>query len=169
MRLTHLALTGVTAFSLATFALAADEAKQGAQQQGGMQTEQSGQTSQGSQAATGSSAAAGASAQGSSAMTHNEQVVRQVQEKLKSAGHDIQVDGVWGPNTQAALREYQQKQGHQPTGELDEQTLSALGVEAEGAAATGGSSGSGTSQPSSGAAGGATQTPSRNIEEKSKY
>jgi peptidoglycan hydrolase-like protein with peptidoglycan-binding domain len=162
MRLTHLALTGVTAFSLATFALAADEAKQGAQQQGSAQTEQSAQTSQGS-------AAAGASAQGGSAMTQNEQVVRQVQEKLKSAGHDIQVDGVWGPNTQAALREYQQKQGHQPTGELDEQTLSALGVEAEGAAATGGSSGSGTSQPSSGAAGGATQTPSRNIEEKSKY
>jgi peptidoglycan hydrolase-like protein with peptidoglycan-binding domain len=80
-------------------------------------------------------------------MTHNEQVVRQVQEKLKSAGHDIQVDGVWGPNTQAALREYQQKQGHQPTGELDQQTLSALGVEAEGAAATGGT-GAGSSTES---------------------
>jgi peptidoglycan hydrolase-like protein with peptidoglycan-binding domain len=140
MRLTHLALTGVTAFSLATFALAADEAKQGAQQQGSAQTEQSAQTSQGS-------AAAGASAQGGSAMTQNEQVVRQVQEKLKSAGHDIEVDGVWGPNTQAALREYQQKQGHQPTGELDQQTLSALGVEAEGAAATGGT-GAGSSTES---------------------
>ncbi|MGH7824535.1 MAG: peptidoglycan-binding domain-containing protein [Candidatus Binatia bacterium] len=56
--------------------------------------------------------------------------VRQVQKKLNDMGfHAGQVDGVWGPNTQAALRNFQQAKGLDATGRLNEQTMNALGIE----------------------------------------
>jgi peptidoglycan hydrolase-like protein with peptidoglycan-binding domain len=53
--------------------------------------------------------------------------VRQVQEALKAKGHDIgAADGVMGPRTRAALRDFQQMQGLPPTGQIDQRTLEAL-------------------------------------------
>jgi len=63
-----------------------------------------------------------------------------------------------GPKTQAALKEFQQSKGIQASGELNKETLAALGVSGEvtsGSAATGGSS-SGQSQPAAPAASGSS-------------
>jgi len=71
----------------------------------------------------------------------NRQVVRQVQEKLKQEGYQVgPVDGVWGPKTQSAVREFQQAEGLEATGELDQETLAALEIQG-GAAAAGGEAG----------------------------
>jgi hypothetical protein len=102
-------------------------------------------------------AAAGASQQPSAAagatqpmgQQHDQQTIRKVQEKLSEKGHQVQVDGMMGPETQQALREFQKKEGIQETGQLDQQTLSALGVEETGAAAGAGAPASGA--PASGA------------------
>jgi membrane-bound lytic murein transglycosylase B len=57
--------------------------------------------------------------------------LRQVQQKLNEMGYDAgKVDGIWGPNTQAAVRSFQHAKGLQATGTLDEQTADALGVDA---------------------------------------
>lgn len=64
--------------------------------------------------------------------------VRQVQEALQAKGHDVGgVDGVMGPRTQAALRDYQQSQGMPSTGRLDASTLSGLGIGDAGAGRSG--------------------------------
>jgi peptidoglycan hydrolase-like protein with peptidoglycan-binding domain len=81
--------------------------------------------------------------------------IKQAQEQLSSKGHDVQADGVLGPKTEAALKEFQEKEGIQASGRLDQETLAALGVD-EGSAGTGSSSpassGSGeSSNPASGA------------------
>jgi peptidoglycan hydrolase-like protein with peptidoglycan-binding domain len=61
---------------------------------------------------------------------HDTQRVQSVQQALKQKGYDAgAVDGRWGPNTQDALRQFQQSQGITPSGNLDAQTLSALGVD----------------------------------------
>jgi peptidoglycan hydrolase-like protein with peptidoglycan-binding domain len=72
----------------------------------------------------------------------DEQTVRDVQQKLSDAGHDGgQVDGKWGPKTSNALKKFQQAKGMPANGELDAQTLAALGVKDNG-------SGSMSNQPS---------------------
>ena len=55
--------------------------------------------------------------------------IMQAQEKLKSE-HLYQgaVDGVLGPETEQALKGYQQKSGLQQTGRLDRQTAQKLGI-----------------------------------------
>jgi hypothetical protein len=56
-------------------------------------------------------------------------LVWRVQERLKAVGFDPgPVDGAFGPQTRDALRGFQNSEGLPPTGELDEQTLNALGV-----------------------------------------
>lgn len=61
---------------------------------------------------------------------YDQETIRQVQQALNDMGHDSgQVDGIVGPNTREALRAFQQEEGMSASGELDEQTLSALGVE----------------------------------------
>jgi peptidoglycan hydrolase-like protein with peptidoglycan-binding domain len=66
---------------------------------------------------------------------HDTQRVQSVQQALKQKGYDAgTVDGQWGPNTREALRQFQQSQGITPSGNLDEQTLSALGVDQNQAA-----------------------------------
>lgn len=53
--------------------------------------------------------------------------VSEVQQALKDKGFDAgPVDGVAGPKTQAALKQFQQAQGLQASGQLDDQTLAAL-------------------------------------------
>lgn len=78
----------------------------------------------------------------------NKQQLRAVQEVLKERGmYEGEVDGIMGPKTQAALREFQKKEGLQETGRLDQQTMARLGVDKTGA--TGGTSPA--ASPSSGA------------------
>ena len=56
-------------------------------------------------------------------------IVRSVQQSLNQKGYDAgAVDGRWGPNTETALRQFQEANRLAPTGNLDQQTLSALGV-----------------------------------------
>jgi peptidoglycan hydrolase-like protein with peptidoglycan-binding domain len=55
--------------------------------------------------------------------------IRRAQEALKSEGHDPgPIDGVMGPKTQEALRQYQKQENLRQTGRLDQETMSKLGV-----------------------------------------
>jgi peptidoglycan hydrolase-like protein with peptidoglycan-binding domain len=78
--------------------------------------------------------------------------VKAVQQALKDKGHDPgEVDGKMGPKTQAALRDFQSKEGLTASGRLDAETMSKLGVEAKAGAA-----GSGTAPSASPSGAGAT-------------
>jgi len=67
------------------------------------------------------------SAPGSGAAS--DESVRNTQLALNSQGYDAgAVDGRWGPNTQSALRRFQADRGLAPTGLLDDETRTALGV-----------------------------------------
>jgi peptidoglycan hydrolase-like protein with peptidoglycan-binding domain len=55
-----------------------------------------------------------------------------VQQALKDKGHDPgPIDGLMGPRTSAALRDFQSKEGIEATGKPDKQTLASLGVDAK--------------------------------------
>ena len=49
-----------------------------------------------------------------------------------------------GPETEQAIKQFQEKQGLQQTGQLDEQTLSALGIQSQNQRST---TGQGAQQP----------------------
>lgn len=139
---------------------------------------QSGSTMGGQPGATSGSSMAQPSDRQTTALNQNPDVVRQVQQSLNQQGYEAgSVDGVWGEQTQSALQKFQQSKGMQASGQLDEQTLAALGVDAsaaqfgstsgqpqqQGGAATGQSSPSmpqGTSAPPGAPAQG-SQQPSR--------
>lgn len=85
----------------------------------------------------------------------NKEQIRQIQMTLNKKGFDAKrVDGIWGPETEAALKDFQQQQHLQGSGHLTQQTLGALGVDVnghmqQGSATTGsGSSESQTNRPS---------------------
>jgi len=78
----------------------------------------------------------GRSARGGAGMSGDSEQVKAVQQALKDQGHDPgDIDGVMGPKTQAALRDYQQKQGLKASGRLDAETTAKLGVDAKTSAA----------------------------------
>jgi peptidoglycan hydrolase-like protein with peptidoglycan-binding domain len=53
--------------------------------------------------------------------------VREIQQSLKEAGHDPgSIDGLWGPSTANAAREFQNEKGLAPTGNLNISTIHAL-------------------------------------------
>ena len=55
--------------------------------------------------------------------------VMELQNALKAKGYEVgPADGIWGPNTANALRSFQDKQGLSG-GQLNSQTLSALGID----------------------------------------
>jgi len=57
--------------------------------------------------------------------------VRQIQQALDKKGFEVgKTDGKWGPETEAALRKFQQDQKMSSPGQLDEQTLTQLGLNA---------------------------------------
>jgi peptidoglycan hydrolase-like protein with peptidoglycan-binding domain len=57
------------------------------------------------------------------------ETIRDIQQALRERGYDVgQPDGKWGPRTQDALRQFQRKQGLEVTGQIDPQTVSALGL-----------------------------------------
>jgi hypothetical protein len=88
----------------------------------------------------------------------SEKLVRNVQQTLQDKGVDAgPVDGIWGPKTSAGVRQFQQQQKLQATGQLNAQTLDALGI-ADAGSASAGESGkaaakSGTSEQRSASAG----------------
>jgi peptidoglycan hydrolase-like protein with peptidoglycan-binding domain len=85
-------------------------------------------------------------------MSGNSEQVKAIQQALKDQGHDPgEIDGIMGPKTEAALRDYQQKQGLKATGHLDAETSAKLGVEAKTSAAPSSSSTSPAASPSTGA------------------
>lgn len=56
-------------------------------------------------------------------------IVKVIQEKLLGMGYSMPtVSGAWGDNSAAGLAQYQKKQGLDPGGDLDELTLTALGM-----------------------------------------
>jgi peptidoglycan hydrolase-like protein with peptidoglycan-binding domain len=76
---------------------------------------------------------------GSQSQAGGDEKIKQVQQKLKDQGHDAgPVDGVMGPKTHAALKEFQSAKGLKDSGQLDRETMAALGV--SGSASAGGSS-----------------------------
>jgi peptidoglycan hydrolase-like protein with peptidoglycan-binding domain len=78
----------------------------------------------------------------------NPEVVKQAQEKLSAAGHDVgQPDGKIGPKTQAALKEFQEKEGLQASGRLDSETLAALEIGTPEGTTPSSSAGSSSQQP----------------------
>lgn len=139
MRLSHFLIASATAVSFS--AIAADEQK--SEQQPRAQSEQTQQTQSGSQQAS-----------------QSQETVKQVQQKLSEAGHEVQADGIMGPKTQAALKEFQEKKGLQASGQLDQQTLAALGVSEGGSASTGASSEKSSSGSSSQGASGSQESSS---------
>ena len=67
--------------------------------------------------------------------------IMQAQQKLSAQGiYQGKVDGIDGPQTQAALRQFQGKNGLQQTGRLDRKTEQKLGLNAAGASEGYGSS-----------------------------
>jgi peptidoglycan hydrolase-like protein with peptidoglycan-binding domain len=63
--------------------------------------------------------------------------IRQVQQTLQNHGFRVgPVDGVMGPATQAAVKRFQQSQNLETTGQLNRQTLVALGVQRDAASTT---------------------------------
>ena len=72
--------------------------------------------------------------------------VRQAQQALQSEHlYNGQVDGIMGPQTRQALRQYQHQNGLKETAQLDQQTMQKLTSNQPTSA---GSSGSGASSPS---------------------
>lgn len=56
------------------------------------------------------------------------QTIQSVQASLRNEGHSVSVDGVWGPRTAAALRDFQRDNSLSATGTLNAETLAALNV-----------------------------------------
>jgi peptidoglycan hydrolase-like protein with peptidoglycan-binding domain len=136
-KLKHVAFAGITALAFSQIAFAGGGYdKQG---QSGAQSEPSARQEQ-------QPAASMATAPGV-----EQDTIKQAQEKLSSKGHDVQADGVLGPKTQAALKEFQQKEGIQASGRLDQETLAALGVDeaSAGAGSTSGPSSEPAAKPQS--------------------
>jgi peptidoglycan hydrolase-like protein with peptidoglycan-binding domain len=60
--------------------------------------------------------------------TLNPDKIRVIQQALQSKGFDPgPIDGIFGPRTREAVRNFQDRYGMNPTGEIDNQTLFALG------------------------------------------
>lgn len=60
----------------------------------------------------------------------DQQTARQLQHALQGQGYNTgQIDGIWGPRSQQALRTFEQDRGLQADGQPDQQSLSALGVQ----------------------------------------
>ena len=134
MKRTTLFVALASAFSLSAFA--------------GGQGRESGAQSQNEQGSSYQQSANGQQSQ-------SPEVVKQVQQKLSESGQDVgQPDGKMGPKTQAALKEFQQQNGLQASGKLDEQTLAALNIEKSGSSSATGGTASPSSEKGSAAAGG---------------
>lgn len=149
---TIVAATSAALFSLGAIAAGDDKQKQsqGSTPEKSAQTQSSGAASGSSSTPASTEKSSGAAASGATSQAQSSDLVKQAQQKLSQAGHKVQADGVMGPKTEAALKEFQQAKGIEASGELNKDTLAALGVSGEvttGSAATGGSSSGQSQQP----------------------
>jgi len=81
--------------------------------------------------------------QGREAQAQSPELVKQAQQALKDKGIQVgAVDGQWGPQTQQGVKQFQQQQGLQASGQLDQQTVAALGIGGQSSSAGGSSRGS---------------------------
>ena len=89
--------------------------------------------------------------QSAAAASWDKEDIKKIQEALKDKGNNPgPVDGIFGPQTQKALRAFQSSQGLKTTGRLDEETVKALGVEHDSSSSSGAASSSTeSSSPSS--------------------
>lgn len=70
-------------------------------------------------------------------LQQDREIVRQVQEQLKSSGYDVgEVDGIYGPQTQQALTQYQKDKGVTASGQIDQELLAGMDIEAPQQAST---------------------------------
>jgi peptidoglycan hydrolase-like protein with peptidoglycan-binding domain len=70
-------------------------------------------------------------------LAHADVEVQRAQKALKQSGHDPgPIDGVNGPRTTSALKAYQQANGLEATGQLDDATRAKLGEPAKSASKT---------------------------------
>ena len=64
---------------------------------------------------------------------HDQETIRDFQQALKEKGHDPgPIDGVMGPNTRQALREFQKESNIKATGVPNEETAEKLGISFDG-------------------------------------
>lgn len=79
-----------------------------------------------------SASASGTAGAGGDAVSKD--TVLKVQQRLHDLGFYVRdnIDGIWGPQTQAALGNFQRTKGLAATGQINVETLSALGLAAEG-------------------------------------
>jgi peptidoglycan hydrolase-like protein with peptidoglycan-binding domain len=90
--------------------------------------------------------------------------VRQAQQRLMSEGiNPGPVDGRLGQQTREGLKEFQQSRGLEPSGQLDSQTIAALGIDSDSSAAAGGTS-PGASSPGAASPATAPSSPERSAE-----
>jgi len=83
----------------------------------------------------------GASGASQSQATVSQQDVRQAQQALKEQGQDPgPIDGIMGPLTRRALREFQEKQGLEQTGTLDAETRQRLNIDGSSSGSPGSAS-----------------------------
>lgn len=63
----------------------------------------------------------------------SQDTILKVQQKLHDQGFYVRdnIDGVWGPKTMGAVQNFQRTKGLPPSGQLDVQTLAALGISGE--------------------------------------
>lgn len=87
-------------------------------------------------ATTGAAIETQANAAGVDATTSNNAQVESVQASLAQEGYNVSVDGVWGPQSVEALRQFQQANNLDATGQIDAQTLAALNVDASASQGT---------------------------------
>lgn len=156
MKVTQIALATAAAFALAGPTLAAGDAQRDSTRspQGMQQYDRSTGTqstpgsTMGNQGARDTTAAPsqGLGGDRTSGTGYNSSTVREVQQALKDKGIEVgPVDGIFGPKTQSAVREFQQKEGISATGRIDRQTLAALDVDGNPAGMGTGRSGMGGS------------------------
>ncbi len=73
--------------------------------------------------------------QQTAALSNDPQTVMQVQQALSDRGYfQGAADGKWNSKTQDALKQFQTAQGINANGQLDQQTLASLGIQAGSAA-----------------------------------
>ncbi len=107
---------------------------------------------------------------GQSAVPMTEVVILEIQQKLNDQGHSVGTpDGKMGPSTQKAISDFQKAKGIPQTGQPDQQTLNALGIDPQSAGKGGsgqqtppsnGQSQSQPDQPGMSPGGGESQSPS---------
>jgi peptidoglycan hydrolase-like protein with peptidoglycan-binding domain len=146
MQSKQIATAVAAAFVLAAPAFAADNAQRDLRSQDSMSNPSHGDAAR----------SAGMSQSGLGGQAQSSDAVREAQQALQQKGFDVgPIDGIMGPKTSAALREFQQAQGLKTSGRLDQPTLSALDVQADmrssGASARDGMSASSGRRGTSGA------------------